>query len=56
MKHTVYRSKMKKMLVKAHSGKAHFNKKFRFQVAKEIAQLFKHQLAAQQDWKVAQNG
>jgi hypothetical protein len=46
---------MKKLLAKAHSMKAHFNKKFRGKVAREIANLHKHQASALQDW-MAQNG
>lgn len=46
---------MKKLLAKVHSGKAHFNKKFRGKVAKEIANLHKHQAEALQDW-MTQNG
>jgi hypothetical protein len=46
---------MRKLLAKAHSAKAHFNKKFRAKVAKEIAALWKHQEAALQDWMV-ENG
>lgn len=55
MKVTEYRSKMRKLLSKAHSGKAHFNKKFRGKVASEIAVMMKYQDVAQKEWMV-QNG
>jgi hypothetical protein len=55
MKLTEYRSKMRKLLSKAHSGKAHFNKKFRGKVASEIAGMMKYQLDAQKEW-MAQHG